>query len=257
MEFLKHRQRVVSEASGEIGKPAEQKLPPFLSEYQPAQMMKKQMSDAANQHKKVKDKIEKIIENPSANDEVYKCVNRLFKHNGTFVLGRKTEGKGRIRSLARKRFALGYPPRKNNDLSVGDAVNWEWIVHCAQKCPDKSNVVIVSRDGDFGVRRGKKNHINDWLKKEFQERVSRKRKVVLTELLSEAFKKVDVSITKEVEDDERGMVREARDEVLKNYADALSKFGASRRARDTKNPDLGLEFIRDFIEEIKKVRVGA
>src|SRR5437763_1762209 len=74
-----------------------------------------------------------------------------------------------IRNLARKRFALGYPPRKQNATSLGDSINWEWIVHCAINSDDYHNVLIVSRDSDYGVNYEGEATLNDWLYREFKE----------------------------------------------------------------------------------------
>lgn len=208
MEFLKHRQRVVVESLNEIKKPTEQKLPPFLENYQPALGMKRSSDEAAAQYKKIVAKIDSVVTKPSSHDEVYKSLGRIFKSSSSIHLNRDIEIRNRIRSQARKRFALGYPPRKKDDTSVGDSVNWEWIIHCASECPEKSHVIIVSRDGDFGITRGGKSYINDWLKKEFQERVSRKRNVELTELLSNALKKIEVPVDKSMIDDEKSVANE-------------------------------------------------
>ncbi|MBY6113347.1 DUF4935 domain-containing protein [Mameliella alba] len=197
MEYLKHRQRVVSESIKELVKPAEQKLPAFVSEYQAAISMRKNVFDASEQHKKLKEKITKVLDTPRNHDEVFKAVNRIFNGDSKYYLGREHDRKNKIRSLARKRFSMGYPPRKSNDVSIGDAINWEWIVECAKNCEQKSNVMIVSRDGDFGIENNKKFILNDWLQKEFKERVSQKRKVELTNLLSSALKKIAVQTPKE------------------------------------------------------------
>ena len=42
-----------------------------------------------------------------------------------------------------------YRHRKKNDTSIGDAINWEWIVHCAEN--SNAAIHIVSRDSDYGV----------------------------------------------------------------------------------------------------------
>lgn len=242
MEFLKHRQRVVAEALTEIKKPTEQKFPPFLDQYQPSQMMKSRTAEAVQNHKKVQEKIERIIEKPMANDEVFKHLNRIFKHDGPYALTRKTTEKLRIRSLARKRFSLGYPPRKKDDTSMGDSVNWEWIVNCARNCPNKSNVIIVSRDGDFGITRNKKYILNDWLKKEFVERVSKKRKVELTELLSVALKKLDVKFTKDEEREELEVVSSQKlvfdEDVFRRYAEAQENFNKAVERAKLIDPNL-------------------
>src|SRR4029078_2680686 len=58
----------------------------------------------------------------------------------------------------------------------------------------KPHVVIVSRDGDYGLSYGQDFIINDGLRIEFKQRVSRKRTVELTSRLSTALKKLDVTV---------------------------------------------------------------
>ena len=62
----------------------------------------------------------------------------------------KEKEQKKVFRLAWRRFLLGYPPRKADDTSIGDAVNWEWVVDCAKRA--NADVVIVSRDSDYGVR---------------------------------------------------------------------------------------------------------
>ncbi|UWQ11952.1 PIN domain-containing protein [Aliiroseovarius crassostreae] len=207
MEYLKHRQRVVGETLKELKSIPNQSLPPILSEYQPAQMMKKHAANANKKFNEVKTKAEKIISEPANHDEVYKRLQRIFRTCSDLNLGRDNGARLRVRSLARKRFSLGYPPRKNSDTSIGDAYNWEWIISCAQSAKDNSHILIVSRDGDFGVTREKKSFLNDWLKKEFRERVSRKRKVELTERLTDALKRLDEAVSLEDEQNEEELLR--------------------------------------------------
>lgn len=109
-----------------------------------------------------------------------------------------------IRRLARKRFILGYPPKKDSDLSIGDSLNWEWIIDCASR--SNKDIIIVTRDTDFGAIYNGKSYLNDWLKVEFQERVSKKRKLMLTDKLSVALKFVDEIVTKEMEEAEEQLL---------------------------------------------------
>jgi hypothetical protein len=95
---------------------------------------------------------------------------------------------------------LGYPPRKDGDTSIGDAINWEWIVSCAETTGN--HVVIVSRDSDFGISFNGESILNDWLLQEFRERVSKKRKVVLTDRLSAGLKAAAITVTKQEEKSE-------------------------------------------------------
>ena len=115
-----------------------------------------------------------------------------------------------VRHLARKRFILGYPPRKQGDTSIGDAVNWEWIVRCSQE--SGKHVVIVTRDTDYGVTFDGKSYINDYLKQEFSERVSQKRKLILTDKLSVGLKIVHAAVTREMEEEEERILAEIAEE---------------------------------------------
>lgn len=99
---------------------------------------------------------------------------------------------------------LGYPPRKGSDTSIGDALNWEWIVQCS--IDTGKHVVIVTRDTDYGAIHDNKSHLNDWLKQEFSERVSQKRKIVLTDKLSIGLKLVHAAVSLEMEQEEQKLL---------------------------------------------------
>lgn len=92
---------------------------------------------------------------------------------------------------------LGYPPRKPSDNIMVDAINWEWIIYCAQNCPD--DIIIISRDTDYGEHHKGKSFLNDWLYKEFKERVSHRRSIILTRRLAEGFKLAGISVSREAE----------------------------------------------------------
>ena len=96
---------------------------------------------------------------------------------------------------------MGYPPRKDADTSIGDAINWEWVVECATKT--EKDIIIVTRDTDFGAIHKNSSYLNDWLKNEFQERISKKRKIILTDKLSFALKAIDEVVTQEMEEAEQ------------------------------------------------------
>ena len=87
---------------------------------------------------------------------------------------------------------------------MGDAVNWEWVVACA--ISSGKDIVIVSRDSDYGEKYGGKRILNDWLTLEFRERVSRRRRLVLTEELSEAFKLVKVKVSEAAQSEEKELL---------------------------------------------------
>lgn len=85
-------------------------------------------------------------------------------------------------------------------------MNWEWIVRCS--IDSGKDIVIVTRDTDYGAIYKDQSYLNDWLKQEFSERVSRRRKILLTDKLSKGLKIVHAAVTKEMEDEENRVIRE-------------------------------------------------
>ena len=202
MEYKKNRQRVIVESLNSFGSPDWTKLtaPALVSEFQATKMVEKKKQELLSQRSKVNEKIQKVLSDPIHHDPVYQCLQRLFKHSSPCNLTRESKRRLAIRALARKRFLLGYPPRKATDTSIGDAINWEWIVECSVNTG--KHVVIVTRDSDYGEIYGGKPYLNDWLKQEFSERVSKKRKVILTDKLSYGLKLVHAAVSKEMEREE-------------------------------------------------------
>jgi predicted nucleic acid-binding protein len=216
MEYKKNRQKVVAESLNSFSKPDWTKLktPALLSDFQASKIIGNKKKEIETQYKKVNEKIEKILSNPIKNDIVYQSLQRVFKNPSPYNLNRESKVRFRIRNLARKRFILGYPPRKKNDTSIGDAINWEWIVQCA--IDSGKDIVIVTRDEDFGSIYKDNSYLNDWLKQEFGERVSRRRKILLTNKLSEGLKVVHAAVTKEMVMAEEEFLNKQFEELLKN-----------------------------------------
>lgn len=79
------------------------------------------------------------------------------------------------------------------------------MVECAVR--NNSELVIVSRDADYGVAFEDVAYINDHLRQEFSERVSRKRKLLLYTKLSEALKHFAVAVTAAEEAEEEEIAR--------------------------------------------------
>lgn len=222
MEYKKNRQHVILESLGKFGAPDWGKLsaPALVSETQAAGMIDKHRKELVKQQKILTEKIQAILERPGTQDEVYKVLQRVFKHESPYNLDREDKRRFAIRRLARKRFSLGYPPRKKNETSYGDSINWEWLIQCS--IDSGKDVVIVTRDTDFGVIYKNKSYLNDWLAQEFKQRVSQKRKLKLTASLSEGLKVVHAKVTKEMEAAERAM---------------LSEIWAQLRTRDDIEPE--------------------
>lgn len=212
MEFKKNRQKVILDSINRIKTPDWAGLTPpaYLSETQPAKLIDKNKKELTKQQKALKRRLESILKNPVRNDPVYQCLQRLFKNGNEFNLNRKKKIRKTIRSLAWKRFFLGYPPRKKDDTSMGDAVNWEWVIQCAKD--SGKHIIIVSRDSDYGIFYNGQPILNDALQQEFKERVSSKRKLILTDRLTVAFKQASITVTKKEEKQEQELIEEITDE---------------------------------------------
>ncbi|MGL4881018.1 MAG: hypothetical protein ACRC8K_08125, partial [Waterburya sp.] len=70
------------------------------------------------------------------------------------------------------------------------------IVRCAMD--SGKDIVIITRDSDYGVVYKDHSYLNDWLKQEFKQRVSQKRKILLTHKLSIGLKIVHAAVTEEM-----------------------------------------------------------
>lgn len=217
MEFKKNRQKVILESANMLKAPAAVgDIPVFLREAASVKILKRISKESEARVKALRARVNKMMQNPTGVDPVYRCAQRLWKTmSNPLHLSREDPVRLEIRKLAEKRFSLGYPPRKKDDTSIGDAINWEWVVSCAKT--HNKNVVIVSRDGDFGPNSDGSDYINDWLAQEFRDRVGKKRKVVLTAKLTEAFKLAALPVSaEEVAAEERDLQENLTSEAPKS-----------------------------------------
>lgn len=208
MEFKKNRQATILEAINNLETFKSVPQPGIFSDAKAAKALKKNQQRGNDLVRGMKVRLGKILEQPSAYDPVYKIFQRIFHKDDSLHLTRENPIRRTIRNKALKRFLLGYPPRKKNDTSMGDAMNWEWLIYCAEHA--KSDVVIVSRDSDYGVSHGDKVYLNDHLKQEFSERVSFRRKIFLCTKLSEGLKKFRVPVTKQERAEENSLIETSR-----------------------------------------------
>lgn len=238
MEYKKNRQSAILESIGEVKKINNVNLsvPAIISDAKAVEMIKKSKKDIDDQQKKLKERIEKILKNPNLNDPVYKILQKVFSHNSPINLNRENKQRFTIRRLALKRFMLGYPPRKSSDNSIGDAINWEWIIKCAETT--KKHIIIVTRDTDFGATHENDSYLNDWLKQEFRQRISQQRKLILTDKLSKAFKLVEIPVTQEMIDEEENVIKLSSElnnqkllrDILKRFRE--NQFGKNEQHND-------------------------
>ncbi len=174
MEFLKNRQSVICASLAEPNA-----IPHFLRDDP-----RRPRDNAPACEKWVTERLRDVLVDPK-NDPVYRAIRFLFSPKRTLHLASSHASFRRLSDRARERFALNYPPRKPKDATFGDALNWEWIVQCATE--RNVDVVVASRDKDYGVTLDDEAIMNDWLQAEFKRRVGRGRRARLTPNLSTAY----------------------------------------------------------------------
>lgn len=205
MEFKKNRQNAILESVKNLKNRDPVPHPAFLSESRSADILSRRISDANARIKGFRERLKQVMAKPTTHDPVYKVVQRLFVDESPLNLTRKRKERQAIKRKALRRFLLGYPPRKASDTSIGDALNWEWIVYLANQT--KKHVVIVSRDSDYGAEIDDSAYINDWLIQEFRDRVTKKRQLLLFNRLAPALKLLEVKVTQEAEDEEKEVAK--------------------------------------------------
>ncbi len=221
-EFKKNRQAAILEGMQELKPPSQIPRPAIFSDAKSTQILNKNLKEVEKRVKDLKQRLTKALENPTANDPVYQICQRIFHKSDSLVLTRDDPRKTTIRRKAFRRFLHGCPPRKKNDTSYGDAFNWEWMISCATA--ENAELVIVSRDSDFGAVFDTKVYVNDHLRQEFSERVSKKRKLFLYTRLSEALKHFAIPVSAKEVEAEAEMVQTKLEEVEPKQSDAVARF---------------------------------
>jgi predicted nucleic acid-binding protein len=193
MEFLKNRQSELLKSLSEI-KSNNITTPAVVSDGYVQSSVEKIIAESKKRDSHLKKRVERMLKQPKTHDRVYKVFDAIFSSKNDHVLTRDMKERHMIKRQAWRRFMLGYPPRKKNDTSIGDALNWEWIIHCAKNLSGK--FYIVTRDSDFGCEYQRKAYLNDQLKNEFRDRVGQK-SIELTNRLSDVLKSLEVHVTDE------------------------------------------------------------
>lgn len=206
MEFKKNRQAVILDSIKEIkAVNFNISVPAILSQTVAVGMIKKIKKNITEIQSELNEKVEDMLKNPILNDPVYSALQELFVSSKDTNLNYENEEISNIINLARDRFLLGCPPRKNDDNSIGDAINWEWIVKCGKS--NNKDVIIVTRDSDYGRIYNNNYYLNDWLMEEFKKRTNESKKIILTDKLSTAFKLVDIPVTDEMIKEEENVIK--------------------------------------------------
>lgn len=207
MEFQKNRQKLLSDLFDRLKLAQLPEISGLLAGTTESTEWNTALDQVKKNVKILLDSLSATLRQPATHDSVYQTAKEVFSFKSDFNLTYTKKEAYRIHRLAQRRFALGYPPRKGHDTSMGDALNWEWIVACAIK--SERPVVLVSRDSDYGVRFKGAPHLNEWLRQEFSERVEGKSQITLTDSLASALKKIKVSVTKAERDAEEKLIETA------------------------------------------------
>ena len=254
MEYKKNRQAAILESIVEVKKLniVSLNVPAIISNAKAVEMINRSRNVINEQQKRLKQQIERILKIPNNHDPVYKSLEKLFKHNSPINLDRDNKSRHTIRDLAEKRSKLGYPPRKKSDNSIGDAINWEWVIYCAENTG--KHIILVTRDTDFGVMYEGESYINDWLSQEFKQRISPKRKLILTDKLSAAFKAVQIPVTMEMIEEEETILRES----ARHLGESFKQFewpedSIKLMIEGFKESEVKLqEFVLKILEDVRK-----
>jgi hypothetical protein len=200
-EFLNNRQRVISDALERIVDPKiPLDVPAYLKQSATLKRIQNHKSKIKDGIAKLRERIEGLTQKPER-DPVFKTVRKVFAQVTPINLKFAKDKQDLIFDSALRRFQRGYPPRKKQDNSIGDAINWEWILDCAKTL--SRDVLIVARDGDYGLYQ--KGILNDFLSQQFKAKT--KRKAELVQLLSDALSRLNVKVSEAEVKEEQQIVQ--------------------------------------------------
>ncbi|MEO5798919.1 MAG: PIN domain-containing protein [Gemmatimonadales bacterium] len=211
MEFLKNRQRVIQDALVKLKLQPSPNVPAIFADSATNTSMRALNKTASEKAALIRKRTMRLLRDPKRFDVVFKSLTGIFQSTSPYVLTRDMPERKEVKRLAWRRFILGYPPRKSGDNSVGDALNWEWIIRCGRSL--QGTILLVSRDGDFGSFVDKEGFLNDQLAHEYRDRVGARRKLILTNRLSDALKELDVRVPQVEIDAEAAVIAESPNRV--------------------------------------------
>ncbi len=193
-EFKGNRQQVLMESWRNLKVPTDFSVPNIVADAATTRVLKGHLRDAKKHIDNLKKALVQVMCSPAKHDPVYQLCQRIFHRQDNLVLSHDNDLRLDVRRKALRRFLHGYPPRKKNDTSLGDAFNWEWMIYCC--AARKSNLVVVTRDSDYGITLSDQSYPNDHLVQEFKERVGKRRKLILYSRLTDGLKHFNVPVTK-------------------------------------------------------------
>jgi hypothetical protein len=125
------------------------------------------------------------------------------------------------------------------------------MIECATK--KKAELVIVSRDSDYGIDFEGVGYINDHLRHEFSERVSFKRKLLLYTRLSDALRHFKIEVSKQEVEAEKEIVAEAAVSSEEQRRGIPAHQWFDQLAKETLHSITTPKTLHGFIEELRKL----
>jgi len=199
MEFKKNRQKVILSLFEDAGLSAELEtaVPPVLETEELRETVDSQLDELVALDRHLKREALQMLEAPSDHDPVYQCLNRLFHDPSPNHLSRSDDSFEKLLARARRRFSLSWPPRRRFNDSVGDCIHWEWILECAAR--SSSQVIVATRDRDFGATFEGHSFLDDWMREEFTERVGNGCRASMTPRLADGLEAVGARVSPEMQ----------------------------------------------------------
>ena len=225
MEFLKNRQWVLVESLGKVKDQASPTVPAIFADSATNASMRALNRTSGRKAALIRKRIINLLKKPKQNDVVYQTLAEMFQSTSGHVLTRDMDIRQKIKRLAWRRFVLGYPPRKQADTSYGDALNWEWIVHCGKQL--QGRILLVSRDSDYGSTVQSNHFLNDQLLQEYRDRVGPRKSISYTSRLSDALKALHVHVPQNEIDAEAAAIS---DRVAESTASPRLAHGSGEAA---------------------------
>lgn len=203
MEFLKNRNNLIINIFNAL------KLPNWEIFRTPTFTNDKNIAEVVSDSEKIIEKLinalrmktQLLIEEPLKHDDVYKFLYEISSNPSKNYLTDIHNNMPECKKSASDKLHLAYPPSKKNERSMGDLLNWEWIIYCANTF--SKDVIIVSNDKDFGNSIKDHCHLNEWLKNDFNTRTQKKQNILLTNKLTHGFEMLNVKVPKDAIKEEK------------------------------------------------------
>lgn len=205
-EFLTQRQVVLLRTVEQLKKVVGEKpvVPAILMDMPEAARLAANHEERRGDLKKLMARLKELVADPRKGDEVFFAVGDLTDPKSDLCLDPEDEEWELLVTLARQRRERGVPPGKPDAHTIGDALNWEWLVHCAEE--RREDITIVSRDSDFGFKLDDSWIVHERLSMEFNGLVDHRCSVSLTDKLSVALEGLHVEVSKSERDAEQKLI---------------------------------------------------